>query len=283
MEGWKKVCDAVHSLNGRIILQIWHGGRAGRSNIIGEKPIGPSPIPIRTIDKDGNIEYSEEPEELSEEGILQVVEEFRKGAENAKIAGFDALEAHGANGYLIDEFLRDSSNKRTDKYGGSVENRCRFPLMVIDALTSVFGPDRVGIKLSPLSKYQDMFDSDPLATYSHLLKELSRRNISFVEIVRNLYGNPEQDQVKDLWKSLKPYFSGVLIGNGNLTFEEASRCIDEGIIDMATFGRLFISNPDLVERFKNQWELSKSLPQFYYTNGKEGYIDYPKYVKNPNI
>jgi N-ethylmaleimide reductase len=292
IDGWKKVCDSVHQVNGRIFLQIWHGGRASRKVVIGANPVAPSSIPMRVPKKTGQgYTNSEVPVELTEEGILEIVKQFRKGAENAAKAGFDGLELHGANGYLIDEFLRDSTNQRTDKYGGSIENRCRFPLMVIEELCTVFGPEKVGIKITPVGRFQDMFDSDPVALYTYFLKELNKRKVAFAEIVSapefmpepNFYGVEGEHQIPDVWKTFRPVFDGVIIGNNNLTFEKANQYIEDGLIDLVTFGRNFIANPDLIERFKNGWPLNTPKPKLFYCPGPEGYIDYPKYQANPKF
>lgn len=289
VDGWKRVCEAVHKVNGRIYLQIWHGGRASRKAVTGQVPVAPSAIPLRTPTKDlKSFTTSEVPEELNEDGILNIVEEFRKGAENAKKAGFDGLELHGSNGYLIDQFLRDCSNKRTDKYGGSFENRCRFPLMVMDALTSVFGHDKVGIKVSPVGRYQDMFDSDPVGLFTYFLTELSKKNISFVELTRgpellwpkSFYDVKEEEQMPDTFAILRPHFNNILIGNNNILYEEAMKLIDENQVDMVSMGRPYIANPDLVSRFKNGWELAKPDSKTIYFGKKEGYISYPKYKSN---
>jgi N-ethylmaleimide reductase len=291
-EGWKKVTDSVHNVNGRIYLQIWHGGRASRKVVIGTDPVAPSSIPIRNPKKSGEgYTNSDIPVELSEEGILEILKQFRRGAENALKAGFDGLELHGANGYLIDQFLKDATNKRTDKYGGSIENRCRFPLMVMDELCSVFGPDKVGIKITPVGRFQDMFDSNPAELNNYFLKELNRRKISFVEIVSapefmpvaNFYGIEGENQIPDIYKTFRPVFDGIMIANNNLDFEKANKLIEEGLIDMVTFGRNFLANPDLVERYKNGWPLNQQRPKLYYVPGSEGYIDYPKYEANPKF
>jgi N-ethylmaleimide reductase len=285
-EAWKKVCDAVHEKNGRIYMQIWHGGRSARKMVTGERPVAPSNVTIRSFGQDGKtIEHSEEAEVLTEDGIKKIVEEFQKGAENALKAGFDGLQLHGANGYLVDEFLRDGTNKREDKFGGSFENRSRFPLMVMDALTSVFASDRVGIKLSPVGRYNDMFDSNPIGMFSYLLKELNKRKISFVELVRgpelfpvpDFYDAKPLEQIPDMFKTFRPVFENVLIGNSNLSQEEAQKLIKDGEIDMASFGRPFIANPDFPKRLVNNWPLAEANHNTIYYGGSDGYISYPKY------
>ena len=282
VEGWKKVCDSVHDKNGRIFLQIWHGGRA----IVKKGIIAPSAIINRHQFRShsGLIDFPE-PLEMTEEDIERVILDFRKSAELAKKAGFDGIQLHGANGYLIDNFLRDCSNKRNDDYGGSIENRVRFPLRVIDELTKVFGSERVGIKLSPIGRLNDMFDSDPISLYKHLLQELDRRNIAFVELMRgpefrpvkNLYGVGELSQIEDVYKTFRSYYKGILIANNSFDKNSANQVINDGLADMVSFGRLYISNPDLSKRFAYNWELNKPDEKTFYTRGEIGYIDYKSY------
>jgi N-ethylmaleimide reductase len=287
VEGWKRVTDAVHKVNGKIFLQIFHVGRAGRMSDIGNvSPLGPSPIPLRTKQIEGttNFEYGDTPEALSLQGIKEIVEEFRKGAENAKKAGFDGLELHGANGYLVDQFLKSCSNQRTDEYGGSIQNRCRFLLEVMDALISVFGKDRVGIKLSPSNRYNDMYDSDPINLYKYLLQELSKKGIAFVEMVQsadspyfpNFYGVKETDQIADTIKEFKSSYSGTYMANNNYSFETATTLVSSNGADLVSFGRFFLANPDLVERFLQNKPLNPLDFTTMYYGGEKGYNDYPK-------
>lgn len=280
VKGWKKVIDAIHSKEGRIFAQLWHQGRTAHAEYAGEQPIAPSPLKIRDIPR-GGLPY-EVPREMTKDDIKRVTEEFIKAAENAKEAGFDGVEVHGATGYLIDEFLRDGTNKRTDEYGGSPENRARFPLEVVDALIGVYGRDKVGIKLSPVMRYNDMYDSDPIATYSHLLKELDKKEIAFVELIEAdsiKMPNSEYDsgdkQIENVSKTFRPFFKGALIANNNYTPEAAAKVIEEGTADLVSFGRQFVANPDFVERTMKQ----KGYNQFdfttFFTGGPKGYIDYP--------
>ncbi len=285
-EGWKKVTDAVHKAGSKIFLQIWHGGRASRKQYNGEIPVGPTDLPIRVSENpDGTYKTQDVPEALTEDGINKVVDEFYQGAKRALTAGFDGLELHGANGYLVDQFLRDGINNRKDKFGGSIENRCRFALMVTDALTSVYGPERVGIKLSPIGRYGDMFDSNPILLYNHLLKELEKKNISFVELMRtpemlpgkNLWGVKGEEQIPDVLRAFRPAFKNSIMGNNNFTKEDAEALIGEGVVDLVSFGRPYIANPDLPKRFENGWKLAEFNLKTVYFGGKGGYIDYPKY------
>jgi N-ethylmaleimide reductase len=261
--GWSKVTEAVKEAEGKIFCQLWHAGRAG-CGIAGRLPLGASAIPIR-IEKINEDEYKtlSVPEEISEEGIIEVVNEFKQAALNADKAGFHGVEIHGASGFIIDGFLRNGANKRNDRFGGSVENRCRFPLMVIDAVVEVLGGDRVGIKISPCGRVQDMYDSDPLSLYSYFLQELSTRNIAFVEIVQppddreGFYPVKGEQQISDIFMALRSSFSGVLIGNQNIRFEKAEEYIENGILDMVSYGKHFIANPDLTEKLKKNIEIEK--------------------------
>lgn len=296
VEGWKKVTDAVHKVGGKIFLQIWHCGRSAHSKVTGYEPVAPSQIRNRHKGRvKTEFEPYDEPHELSKEEIQEVINQFHQGAINAKEAGFDGLELHSANGYLSDQFLRDASNKRADSYGGSIEKRCTFTLEVIDKLIEVFGPSRVGIKISPCGRFNDMFDSDPLALCKHLLSELGKRKIAFIEVAKapdfrkvdNHYGIEGEDQIEDIFGTLKSLFAfenskdlgynPTFIANNGIDFEAANKLVSEGKCDLVTFGRTYISNPDLVERFKNGWELTSPQYETFYTQGDEGYISYSKY------
>ena len=225
------------------------------------------------------------PKEMTKEDMQEVLSQFRKGAIYAKNAGFDGVELHGANGYLIDQFLRDATNQRTDEYGGSAENRCRFPLQVLDVLIEEFGADKVAIRVSPLGRYNDMFDSDPISTYSYLIKELDKRQIAFLEITRhheaakfpNLYEVQPEDQIPNVYEAFRPFFKGTLIANTCFDLESANQIIAAGLADMVSFGSNYIANPDLVLRFKNNWPLNTPNMKTFYAPGAEGYIDYPKF------
>lgn len=283
VKGWKKVTDAVHSKGGKIFAQLWHGGRSAHAQYGGGQPFSASGLKIRD-QVQGGLPY-EEPKAMTKDDIKMVVEEFRNAAENARQAGFDGVELHGGYGYLIDEFLKDHTNKRTDEYGGiSVENRARFPLEVMNALISVWGKDRVGIKISPAVRYQDVYDSDPVATYSYLLKELDKKGIAFVEIVESSPGKsthygPGIEQLPHVTKTFRPYFKGPIMINSGLSPESAAEAIESGDADFASFGRLYLSNPDLVERVKNGWPLAQGDFNTFYFGGAKGYTDYPAYKK----
>lgn len=298
VEGWKKVTKAVHDKGGKIFLQIWHSGRCGHESVIKSKPLSSSSVKNRFMTKNDKLEMVEchEPIEMSTDDIKKVLKEFEDGAINAKKAGFDGLELHAANGYLIDQFLRDGCNKRTDEYGGSIENRCKFPLEVIDKLIGVFGAGKVGIKISPCGRLNDMFDSNPLELYKYFLKQLGDRNVAFVEImqapdfrlVKSFYDIPGEDQIKDIFKTLKEFFvykdknveyKPTLIANNNLDLKTAKLLIENNHCDMVTFGRMFISNPDLISRLKNDYELNVVDQDTLYSQGEKGYTDYKFYSK----
>jgi len=285
IQGWKKVTDAVHKKDGKIFIQIWHGGRSTPANKkTGEPPLGPSAIAIKENRANG-IPH-DIPKEMTHEDIKEVIEQFRQGAINTKEAGFDGIELHGAHGYLVDQFLRDSANKRTDEYGGSIENRCRFCLEVIDALIEVFGAGRVGIKLSPANAFQSMSDNDPLALYSYLLQQLDKRGIAYVQLRENESpGQPGSDdkQLNGVCKTLRPFFKGTIVINERLTPEKLTEALESGYADIGAFGKPFISNPDLVERAKNGWPLNAYDFSTFYGGNEKGYTDYPFYEKNGEL
>jgi len=274
-----------------IFLQAYHCGRAGHpDNFGGRKAVAPSPIPIRgKVWINGVQKYHEVPEEMKTEDVPKLIQDFANAAKNTAQAGFDGIELHGANGYLIDEFLRDATNERKDEYGGSVENRCRMPLAVIDEFIKVFGADRVGIKLTPVGKYNDMYDSDPLTHYQYLLKELTRRSIGYAIVMdesfvdkgdhsdRSHQSDRSEPQILNCPKAFRKDFKGTMMMGGGLTLEKTMWRIDAGEADLGNFGRAFLANPDLVERFKNGWPLNEPDKQTFYGGGAKGYIDYPKY------
>ena len=270
IEGWKIVTDAVHAKGGRIFLQLWHVGRLSHPVFLdGQSPVAPSEIAVA-----GHLNLLEPrrayvvPRSLDVEEIPAVIEEFRLAAQNAMQAGFDGVELHGANGYLLEQFLSDDSNRRCDEYGGSISNRARFVLEAVDAVTSVWGPDRVGIHLSPSDPAKATHHSEPQLTYAHLGRELSRRRLAFI-FVREPIGPQAVGPV------LRKAFDGVYIANQALTQAAAESLLAEGAADAAAFGGLFISNPDLPMRFAMGAAVAAPDPQSFYTPGPEGYTSYP--------
>ena len=268
--GWKKVTDSVHGAGGRIILQLWHVGRISDPLYLnGDLPVAPSAVqPSGHVSLVRPEKAFVTPRALEPEEIPGIIEAYRKGAENAKLAGFDGVEIHGANGYLLDQFLQDSTNKRTDSYGGLIGNRARLMLEVTDAVVSVWGPDRVGMHLAPRADAHDMGDSNRLATFSYVAEELGKRGIAFV-CAR------EAEGADSISPALKAAFGGPYIANEKFTRESAEAIISSGTADAVAFGIPAIANPDLVARFTNRSPLNQPDPSTFYGSGPKGYTDYP--------
>lgn len=270
IEGWKKITAAVHSKGGKIFLQLWHVGRVSDPMFLdGKLPVAPS-----AIAPEGHVSLVR-PEkayvvpralELSE--IPGIVLAYRKGAENAKKAGFDGVEIHGANGYLLDQFLHDGSNHRSDAYGGSIENRARLFLEVTDAVISVWGADRVGVHISPRGDSHDMKDSNPQALFSYVVGELAKRKIAF--IFAREYQGPDS-----LGPKLKKIFGGVYIANERFDKKSAEEIIERGDADAISFGIPFLANPDLPKRLSENLKLNEPVFTTFYAEGTTGYTDYP--------
>lgn len=285
VQGWKLVTNAVHKKGGRIFLQLWHVGRVSHRSHQpnNELPVSASAIQPKdsgTFSADWKPVALETPRALETSEIPGIVFDFKKGAENAKAAGFDGVEVHGANGYLLDQFLQDGSNQRTDKYGGSIENRARLLLEVVDAAISVFGSGRVGVRLSPYGTFNDMKDSDPVSLFTYVFEQLSKRNIAYVHVIEpRATGAGGSDQVNaeapstsDLFKK---HFNGVFISAGGYNAELAKEAVASGKADAVAFGRLYIANPDLAERLKADAELNKYNRATFYGGAEKGYTDYP--------
>jgi 2,4-dienoyl-CoA reductase-like NADH-dependent reductase (Old Yellow Enzyme family) len=270
VDGWKLTTRAVHDAGGRIFLQLWHVGRVSDPRFLnGAQPVAPSAVAVK-----GNVSLVRPPTpyvtpralELRE--IPGIIEAFRKGAENAQLAGFDGVELHGANGYLLDQFLQDGSNLRTDEYGGAVQNRARLMLEVADAAVSVWGAGRVGVHLAPRADAHSMGDSNLSGTFEYVARQLGARKLAF--LCAREYLGPDR-----IGPKLRAAFGGVYVANEKFTFETATQTVESGEADAVAFGKLFIANPDLPRRFKlraalNEWR----VPQFY-AGGAEGYTDYP--------
>ena len=273
--GWKLTTDAVHAAGGHIFLQIWHGGRACHPLLNGgAQPVAPSPIAIigdEVHTPEGKKPYVI-PRELRDDELPGIVAGFAKAAENAKAAGFDGVEVHGANGYLLDQFLRDGSNKRTGPYGGPVESRARLMLEVLAAVCKVWGSDRVGLRLSPLNSYNSMIDSDPVGLATWLARRLNDFDLAYLHLMR---GDFFQQQQGDVVTPVREYYKGVLIGNMGYTADEAQSAIAAGKLDAVAFGTGFLANPDLPARIKAGAPLNKVDPATFYTPGPAGYTDYP--------
>jgi len=269
-DAWKPVTESVHQAGGRIFAQIWHVGRISDPQFLdGQLPVAPSAIqPAGHVSRVRPITEFVMPRALDKSEIPGIVEGFRKGAENAKIAGFDGVEIHGANGYLLDQFLQDGSNHRTDEYGGTIENRARLMLEVADAVISVWGAKRVGMHLAPRGDSHDMHDSNPPATFGYVARELGKRGLAFL-CAREYFG-PDR-----LGPQLKKQFGGVYIANEKYTLAQANQVIEDGEADAVAFGQLFIANPDLPARFTSHASLNVPDPNTFFTSGPHGYTDYP--------
>jgi N-ethylmaleimide reductase len=278
IRGWKKVTDAVHEAGGRIYCQLWHVGRISHSSFHGGKlPEAPSAIrPEGDAFTYEGLKPYETPRALETDEIPELIAQFRRGAENAKKAGFDGVEVHGANGYLLDQFLQSGTNQRTDRYGGSLQNRARLLLEVTEAAIDVWGAEHVGVRLSPGGTFNDMYDENPEETYSYVARELNRFGLAYLHIVDTAQADAPQGlggrQPSEL---LRPLYEGTLIVNGEYTRESGEAALQEGRADLIAYGRLFLANPDLPERFAADAELNEPDPSTFYGGGAEGYVDYP--------
>ncbi len=275
VEGWRKVTDAVHAEGGRIALQLWHVGRISHPVFHGgDLPVAPSAVrPEGSVFTHEGEKDFVTPRALETDEVARVVEDFRLAARRAREAGFDAVEIHGANGYLLDQFLRDGSNRRTDRYGGSVENRLRFPLEVVDAVVEEWGADRVGVRIPPLGAFNDMRDSDPQTVFAAFAEELGRRELAYLHVIRDDAFAEEPVSFDPL--VLGEVFGGTLIAASGYDAEEAARAIEEGPADLVAFGRSFLANPDLPRRAREGAGLNEPDPASFYGGEAEGYVDYP--------
>jgi N-ethylmaleimide reductase len=280
--GWRKVVDAVHAKGAKMFLQLWHVGRQSHVDLQpnGQAPIAPSAVQaeVRALLPSGPaIGSMPRAIELSE--IAGLVDEYRKGAERAKAAGFDGVEVHGANGYLIDQFLQDNSNRRTDAYGGSVENRARFLLEVVDAVTSVWGGDRVGVRIGPSNKFGGMGDSTPDVTFPSAARGLARFGLAYLHVIEpRVKGNVSDDDKPPVAAGLlRPLFGGPVIAAGGFDAAGADAILTMGDADLVAFGRHFLANPDLPERLRRNLPLNPYNRNTFYYGGEKGYTDYPIY------
>jgi N-ethylmaleimide reductase len=286
VEGWRLVSEAVHEKGGLIFLQLWHVGRISHPSHQpdGGLPLAPSPVKPagNALTASWTEEPFETPREIRLDEIPSLIAEYRAAARNALAAGFDGVELHAANGYLLDQFLRDGTNKRSDHYGGSFENRARFLFEVMDAAGQVFGFDRVGIRLSPLGTFNDMRDSDPVGIFGYVLRELTKKRIAYVHLIEARGDEEEPDQRVPLASGaaptaalFRPFYKGVLIGAGGFTRQSATEAIAAGTVEAVAFGRLFISNPDLPLRLQRSAPLNRYDRPTFYGGDIKGYTDYP--------
>ena len=273
--GWKLVTDAVHAAGGLIYLQIWHGGRACHPLLNdGAQPVAPSAIAITSSEvmtPQGMQPYVL-PRELRDDELPGIVAGFKTAAENALAAGFDGVDVHAANGYLLDGFLRDGANQRSGAYGGPVENRARLLLEVLEAVVGVCGSERVGVRISPLNSFNSMIDSDPIGLSTWLATRLNDFDLAYLHVMRSDFF---QQQSGDVMTPIRAAYKGVLIGNMGYSAAEAEQAIADGKLDAVAFGTSFLANPDLPARFKAGAELNQPNQATFYSPGPAGYNDYP--------
>ena len=282
INGWEKVTNAVHTAGGRIHMQLWHVGRISHPELQPgcNQPVAPSAIKpegAKTfISADSGMVDVPEPRALKADEMADIVEQYRQGALNAKEAGFDGVEVHAANGYLLEQFLKSGSNHRTDEYGGSLENRLRLPLMVIQAVIDVWGKDKVGVRVGPTGSFNGMHDDNPLETFRAFAKQLNDLGIAYLEVVEDSFqGNHANGRPEEIIDAIRAVYKGTYIANGAYTAEEARTRISEGRCDLVTFGRPFIANPDLPERFRENAPLNEWDDSTFYGGDEHGYTDYP--------
>ena len=278
IQGWKKVTEAVHAKGGKIFLQLWHVGRISHPfyQPNGEMPMAPSEVQPSEDNvcylPDGKTTYPK-PRAMTKDDISKVVNEYTAAAEKAMRAGFDGVEIHGANGYLIDQFLRDKTNLRTDEYGGDIDNRVRFLKDIVDAVVKTIGNEKVGVRISPINSYNDIEDSNPQALFNHVAKRLSTYDLAYLHVAEGVIG--EGPAVDFDFNELKSHYKGVYIANGGYTGESAEDALSNERADLIAFGAPYIANPDLVERLATQSPLNDVDYNTCYAGGEKGYIDYP--------
>ncbi|XP_020106949.1 putative 12-oxophytodienoate reductase 5 [Ananas comosus] len=280
VEAWKPIVDAVHKKGGVFFCQIWHVGRVSTYDF---QPNGQAPI--SSTDKqiprqprhDGGFEEFSPPRRLKTDEIPKIVDDFRLAARNAIEAGFDGVEIHGAHGYLIEQFMKDSANDRTDEYGGSIENRCRFALEVVEAVVGEIGADRVGMRLSPFTDYVDCWDSNPEAVGLYMVQSLNKHNILYCHMIEPRMAIVQgRHQIPHRLLPLREAFRGTFVAAGGYDREEGNKVVDEGYTDLVAYGRLFLANPDLPKRFELSARLNKyDRITFYTSDPVVGYTDYP--------
>ena len=289
IKGWRAVVDAVHAKGGLIFLQLWHVGRASHSSFQpgGALPVAPSAVPITgngmlAMTADGKMAPYETPRALETEEVGQVVEAFRQAADNAKQAGFDGVEIHGANGYLLEQFLQSHTNLRTDRYGGGIENRARLLLEITQAAIGVWGANRVGVRLSPYGIANGSGEADPMPLYTHVVKALDALGLAYLHFIEPRSSGAGRAEVN--WQNVpsaivlfRPLWRGVLIAAGGFTGETAEAAIAQGHADAIAFGRIFISNPDLPRRLQHGFPITPYNRATFYGGEEKGYTDYPVY------
>ena len=279
VEGWKKVTEAVHQADGRIFLQLWHVGRISHSSYQPNRalPVAPSAIaaPGQHYTNDGKMAPFETPRALETAEIPKIIAQYRVAAKNAKDAGFDGVEIHGANGYLLDQFLQSGTNDRADEWGGPVENRARFLIEATRAAIDVWGADRVGVRLSPNGTFNGMSDDDPKNTFSYAIRELAKLNVVYIHLREGTESDVKHGRVPVPTSEFRPLYKGAFLLNDGYTKERAESALSSGLADLVAFGAVFTSNPDLVERLRAGASLTPPDPATLYGGGEKGYIDFP--------
>jgi len=276
--GWKKVTDAVHKNGGKIFLQILHVGRISHSDFFdGELPVAPSSIkPNGQGYTPKGLKDFEEPRELTLNEISSIINDFKVSAQNAKDAGFDGIEVHGANGYLINQFIDDVSNKRIDIYGGSVANRSRFLFDIVDVVLEVWESKRVGVRLSPSGLFNSVGDSNSKSTYSYVIEKLNSYELAYLHLMNPMMPIDESSEMEsNVAGFYGKLYKGNRIINGGYTRGTGNQAVESGVAEMVSYGHLFMANPDLPKRFELNSEFNEERPELFYGGGKEGYIDYP--------
>jgi N-ethylmaleimide reductase len=275
---WRSITDAVHAVGGRIFVQLWHVGRISHTSLLpeGRSPVAPSAIAAnaQTFTAAG-FENVSAPIALDQDGIATTIDDFRHAAQAAKDAGFDGVEVHSANGYLLDQFLQDSANKRSDRYGGSFENRARLLNEVLDAVGEIWPVDRIGVRLSPLGQANDISDSDSEALFSYVYDAISARRLAYLHVMEQFPGTEVSAEEKAMMSRLREHYDGFYIGNGGYDAASAVQAVESGHADAIAFGRPFISNPDLPERYRIGAALNEADGSTFYGGDEKGYIDYP--------
>lgn len=274
--GWKKVVDAVHARGGKIVLQLWHVGRISHPSLLPGNALPVAPSAIKPAGKAFTYQGLQDfvtPRALELTEIPGVIEEYAQATRNALEAGFDGVEIHGANGYLLDQFLRDGTNKRTDQYGGSIENRARLLLEVTEKVVAIAGADKVGVRISPLNPFNDIADSNPQALFNHVAEALSPFGLAYLHVVEGGMGGEKLPPFDFI--ALRERFDGPYMANLGYTKSRANAAIAAGNVDLVAFGVPFIANPDLVERFAKDAPLNQADPKSFYGGTEKGYTDYP--------
>ena len=276
--GWKKVVDAVHARDGKIYMQLWHVGRISHPSLLPDNalPVAPSAIkPAGQAFTYAGLQDYVTPRALETGEIPGLVATYAQAARNAMDAGFDGVEVHAGNGYLLDQFLRASTNRRTDAYGGSKENRARLLLEVLDAVCTAIGSDRVGLRLSPVSPFNDISDDDPQSTFDYVVTQLNPLRLAFLDVLQGTGGAPREEWIPFDYEPLRALYSGNLIRNNGYDFATAQAAVTSGAADAIAFGRLLLANPDLVERFRRGAPLNAPDYERLYMGEEKGYTDYP--------